>query len=188
MSEEGKKQALAVAKALKDIPFSVVYSSPLSRCMETAKEIARFRNAKVVPVEGLKEINHGEWEGLLAEEVERNYPELLSLWRTSPHKVRMPGGESLEDVKERVVKDFEEIVSSHSSEEIIVIVGHDATNKVIKCHVLGLGLEMFWTFKQANCGITVFEYEPETKKVVIHTANATSHLGKQIDFEVQKSL
>ncbi|WP_457681026.1 alpha-ribazole phosphatase [Thermovibrio sp.] len=188
LNEEGKEQARRVGEALKDFPVKAVYSSPLSRCKDTAWEIAKHHDLPVEVKEGFKEIDHGKWEGMLAAEVEKEYPELLELWRTSPSKVKMPEGESLQDVYERVVKAFNEVVSKHEDEDLIVIVGHDATNKVLMCHLLGVDLDKFWAFKQANCGITVLEYSPKTGKVVVHVANATGHLGKDIDFEVQRSL
>jgi probable phosphoglycerate mutase len=179
-----------VGEALKQFPIKAVYSSPLSRCRDTALEIAKHHNLDVIVKDGFKEIDHGEWEGMLASEVEEKYPELLKLWRERPAEVKMPGegGESLKDVYDRAVKAFEEVVKEHDNDDLIVIVGHDATNKVLMCHLLETDLNKFWAFKQANCGITVLEYDPETKKVVVHVANATGHLGKEIDFEVQKSL
>ena len=188
LNEEGKEQARRVGEALKEFPVKAVFSSPLSRCRDTAEEIARHHGLEVQVKEGFKEIDHGEWEGMLASEVEEKYPELLKLWRTRPAEVQMPGGESLKDVYDRAVEAFEEVVSQFSPEDLIVIVGHDATNKVLMCYLLGTDLNKFWAFKQANCGITVLEYDPGTKQVVVHVANATGHLGKEIDFEVQKSL
>ncbi len=188
LNEEGKEQARRVGEALRDFPVKAVYSSPLSRCRDTALEIAKHHGLEVQVKEGFKEIDHGQWEGMLAGEVEKKYPQLLELWREKPSQVKMPGGESLKEVYDRAVKAFEEVVRSHSDEDLIVIVGHDATNKALMCYLLGTDLDKFWAFKQANCGITVLEYDPETKKVVVHVANATGHLGKEIDFEVQKSL
>lgn len=190
LSAEGAEQARKVGLALKHLPVKAVYSSPLSRCVETAKEIARHHSLEVVQVEELKEINHGEWEGMLAKEVERKYPELLRLWKEKPAVVKMPGegGESLQDVYERVTRALKEILSKHSEDELVVVVSHDATNKVAMCHFLGVDLNKFWAFKQANCGITVVEYSPKTGRVIVHVANATSHLGVEIDFEVQKAL
>jgi len=188
LNEEGKEQARKVGEALKDFPIKAVYSSPLARCRDTAQEIAKHHVLEVKTKEGFKEIDHGEWEGLLASEVEERYPELLKLWREKPSQVKMPGGESLKDVQERAVKAFNEVIKEHSDEDLIVIVGHDATNKVLMCHLLGTDLDKFWAFKQANCGITVLDYQPESGRVVVHVANATGHLGKEIDFEVQKSL
>jgi len=188
LNEEGREQARRVGEALKNFPVKAVYSSPLSRCRDTAREIAKHHGLEVKTKEGFKEIDHGEWEGLLASEVEERYPELLNLWREKPSQVKMPGGESLKDVQERAVKAFNEVVKEHSDEDLIVIVGHDATNKVLMCHLLGTDLDRFWAFKQANCGITVLDYRPESGRVVVHVANATGHLGKEIDFEVQKSL
>ncbi len=190
LNEEGKEQARRVGEALKNFPIKAVYSSPLSRCKDTAWEIAKHHNLIVKVKDGFKEIDHGEWEGMLASEVEKKYPELLKLWREKPAEVKMPGegSESLKDVYDRAVKAFEEVVNEHDNDDLIVIVGHDATNKVLMCYLLETDLNKFWAFKQANCGITVLEYDPKTKKVIVHVANATGHLGKEIDFEVQKSL
>ncbi len=190
LNEEGREQAKKAGEALKDFPVKAVYSSPLKRCFDTASEIAKHHGIEVKTEAGFKEIDHGEWEGLLASDVESRYPDLCELWKEKPASVKMPGegGESLQDVYERAVKAFKDVVLKHSDDELIVITGHDATNKVLMCYLLGTDIDKFWAFKQANCGITVLEYSPETGKVVVHVANATGHLGKDIDFEVQKSL
>ncbi len=185
LNEEGREQAKRVGLALRDFPIKAVYASPLKRCTDTAGEIAKYHKLNIITDEGLKEINHGKWEGMLATDVAKEYPELLKLWRERPKEVVMPEGESLMDVYRRAVPSFKRIIEKHP-DDIVAIVGHDATNKVIMCYLLGLDLNMFWTFKQANCGITVVEINENG--IIIHVSNATGHLGREIDFTVQKSL
>ena len=63
----------------------------------------------------LLEINHGSWEGVLAPEIAKQFPQEFALWHTRPHLVQMPdGGESLEDVRKRARAAFDDYAANIS--------------------------------------------------------------------------
>jgi len=174
LSEVGLKQGRLVAGALRGIPLDVAYASPLSRSYETALLCAEPHGIEVKPDARLLEINHGEWEGMLAKEIAAQYPELLYKWKTSVVGVQMPGGESIEDVRSRAMAAFEEYAHKHDGQTVLVV-AHDAVNKAVLCSLLDASLDHFWHVKQDNTCINVFEYDQGKWRLVL--MNSTTHLG-----------
>ncbi len=189
LNEEGLSQAFKVAQALRDFDIKAIYTSPLSRALETAKKIASFHpNATLHILEDLKEIDHGKWEGKLAVEIKEEYPQLYKAWKTKPSQVQMPEGEKLLDVFNRAKNALNEIVSFHEDKDLVCLVSHDATLKAIMCYILNLPLDYFWFFKFSNCAISLIYISKDKNTKIIYTLNTTCHLGKIIDFEIQKAL
>ena len=103
LSERGLKQGHLLAEGLRNIPIDLCIASPLQRSFQTCQFCADLHNLPVAADERLLEINHGSWEGILAKEIEAQYPTEYHQWHTEPHLVQMPnGGENLEDVRRRV--------------------------------------------------------------------------------------
>lgn len=158
LDETGLKEADLAGDALKDETIHAIYSSPLKRSVQTAEGIAKYHNLPVRPLEAIIDISYGEWEGKENQEVKEKYPELYNLWLTEPHKVRFPGGETLDEVRTRTMSAIEELVNKHIGESI-VLVAHRVPNKVISCAVLGLDNSHFWRIKQDTASTNLFIYD-----------------------------
>jgi broad specificity phosphatase PhoE len=126
-----------------------------------------------VPFDKLLGIDYGQCSGRSYDEVAREWPELSRQWWTEPHLVQFPGGGSLDVVRERAAKGLQEIVARHEN-EIVVLVSHNAVNKILICVMLGLENSSFWHVRQDTCCIDRFEYKNETFKVL--TLNEVDHL------------
>lgn len=112
ISDIGKRQAKAVAKALSSKPIDIIFSSPLVRARETAEEISKaLGNVPIMLLEGLKEIGFGQWEGLSYQEIYDKYEEVNN-WLLNPAKTKIPGGEDWLDFEARVMTSFEKVVSN----------------------------------------------------------------------------
>ena len=105
LDETGKKEVHLAGEAIKDETLRAIYSSPLSRSMETAENIAKFQNVEVAPLEAINDISYGEWEGVSLVEVRKKYQELYEIWLKSPHKVNLPKGDRIESVLVRNIGD-----------------------------------------------------------------------------------
>jgi broad specificity phosphatase PhoE len=160
-------------KALKDETLHAIYSSPLSRSIETAENIAKFHNIQVTPFDAIIDISYGEWEGLENQEVKEKYPELHALWHHEPHKIKFPGGESLEEVRSRAMKGLEDLLVRHKDENF-VLVAHRVPNKVICCALLGLDNSHFWRIQQDTASTNLFIYKDG--QWIIAFLNDTSYL------------
>lgn len=179
LDEVGIKQADLLGKYLSNWELEVIYSSPLKRALDTATIIARHQRVPVGIAEGLIDFDYGAWQSLSEQEVKRLYPAILNEWRNSPDKVKMPGGESLEDVRTRAIKVVNGILSGHPDN--VLLVSHRVVLKVLVCYLLGLDNSHFWNIRQDVCGITIFDYADG--RFVLTRHNDTSHLR-----ELQKSV
>ncbi|RMF23620.1 MAG: histidine phosphatase family protein [Cyanobacteria bacterium J083] len=185
LNEQGRKQAEKVAAFLKDVQIDAAVSSPMLRPKETAEIILQQHSGIKLQTEKLlEEICHGLWEGKLESEIEAEFPGMLQQWKESPATVQMPEGENLQQVWNRGVTAWENIVADynkHSTPQTVLVVAHDAINKVILCSLLGLDTDNFWNMKQGNCAVSVIDY-PEGKAglPVLQAINITSHLSDSV--------
>jgi broad specificity phosphatase PhoE len=155
-------------------PVVAVYASPMQRAIQTADAVARAHGLTVHPLEGLMDIDFGEWQGCLAEEMEQQYPALFRNWTELPHTMHFPGGEGLDDVRARLVAALDRVVARHP-DQTVALVSHTVANRVLLCAVLGLGNDHFWRLGQDTCAVNVFDAEDDTIYTIIHL-NDTSHL------------
>ncbi len=169
----GLRQALAAALRIKDWPVAAVYSSPLRRALETAKVIANQLDLPVEPLDGLIDLDFGDWQGLTAEEAAKRDGELYKLWLERPDQVRFPGGEGLADVRERVMAVVEDIAVKNP-DRVMVLVSHNVVCRVLLCSLLGLDNSHFWQVGQDVCAINAFEISEGVPTVTL--INDTCHL------------
>lgn len=178
LDRTGVRQAEAAAGRVARWEVKAVYSSPLKRAMRTAGIIARGLGLPVQPLEGVNDMDFGEWQGLPVSEARKRHPELFELWRFSPQRLQLPGGESLEDVRGRVVATIDELAASHE-DQTICVVSHRVVCKVLLCHLLGLDNSHFWQIAQDATAINVFEVWQG--RLVVRLVNDTCHLRQGDD-------
>jgi len=141
LNKYGQEQARQLAEALKEVPLTAIYSSPLERALETAMPIAAARGLDVQIDEGLIETNIGKWQGRSLKVVR-----LTKVWMTvltSPSRFHFPGGESFHECQARVVTALEAILRRHKSKDILACVFHADPIKLAVAHYVGLPLDNF---------------------------------------------
>ena len=173
LDEIGRQEVHLAGEALKNEILHAVYSSPLSRSMETAENIAKFHSLSVTPLDAIIDISYGKWEGCGNQEIKNKYPELYALWVNEPHKVQFPGGESLDEVRSRTIEALDELTAKHKDENF-VLVAHRVPNKVICCSLLGLDNSHFWRIQQDTASTNLFTYR--NGQWIISFLNDTSYL------------
>ena len=172
LNETGIKQAELLAEYLSGIKIDAIYSSPLRRALKTAEMIASYHKLDVEIAPGLVDFDYGEWQGLAHQQVKDKYRELYAEWINSPDQVKMPTGESLDDVRERAMGVVSDVIAKY--EGTVVLVSHRVVNKVLICALLGLDNSHFWNIRQDTCGITTFTYQNGRFILIKH--NDTSYL------------
>ena len=172
LNETGRKEALLTGQYLRKVKVGSVYSSPLSRAVETAEAIAGHQGKEVQILDGLIDIDFGRWQGVSHEGVRERYGELYRHWKNTPNLVRFPGGESLEEVRERALREIHEAVQTHAV-ETLVMVSHRVVNKIVICGLLGLDNSHFWEIGQDTGCINVLEFG---EGFTLRRLNDTSHL------------
>ena len=133
LNERGRQQAAQVARALSKLGLVAIYSSDLLRARETANTLAALTGLEVQLDPRLREIHQGEWQGMLVSEIQERYGEAFQRRKDDPLNVAPPGGETVLQVKERVVDAIEDIVQQHPQERVAVV-SHGFALAVIQVH------------------------------------------------------
>lgn len=168
LSEVGIGQAAALGQRLQDVQVDRAVASPLARATRTAQlALGEDRTPMLTFDDGLLEIAHGEWEGLLASEIAQRDPQRLQAWKDAPESVLMPGGESLQMVLERAWPALERACVGLGADDTLLVVAHDAVNRVLLARILGLPLAKLWGFRQAPATLNLLQGDSvETLEVV----------------------
>ena len=157
LSPVGEAQARALGERLRGLRIDRAVASPLARAARTAELALGDARRDLLRIDaGLMEIAHGTWEGLLAAEIRERDPERSIAWRDAPHEVLMPEGESLQHVLDRAWPALERACEG-LGDGTLLVVAHDAVNRVILCRVLGLPLARLWRFRQAPTTLNLLE-------------------------------
>lgn len=139
LNERGREQARELAETLRDQPVAAIYSSTLERAYETALEIARVHRLHVQRDPRLDEIDQGAWEGMRRDEIVVTHPRELKSWTSFPIDLRLPGGETLAEVRARVQEALDDIILLHEG-RTVCIVAHSVSMAAIKHELQGLSL------------------------------------------------
>ena len=136
LGPNGRMQAERLAARLADDAIAAAYCSPLQRTVETAAIVAKRHQLVPARRDGLREIDHGRWEGLRRADVERQFPEEYAAWEDDPFTFAPCGGESGVHVVARALPVIREIVVAHAGQNILVV-SHKATIRLIIASLLG---------------------------------------------------
>jgi phosphoserine phosphatase len=176
LSPAGEAQARALGQRLREVRIDRALASPLGRARRTAElALGEARAAQLQLDEGFMEIAHGEWEGLLASEIGARDPERLRAWREAPEGVQMPGGESLGQVFERSWAALERGCGGLGASDCLLLVAHDAVNRVLLCRVLGIPFDRLWSFRQAPTTLNLLEGDAIDALEVVRLNDCSHH-------------
>jgi broad specificity phosphatase PhoE len=176
LNATGRRQAEAIGKHLSKVRLSGIYSSTLKRAYDTASAIARYHSVQVKPLDELRELNQGEFEGLTLTELVENHSDFLAKWFREPADVRLPGGETLREMQERAWAALEKIIEANSDGSAAVV-SHNLCNLSLLCRILNLDLTDFRRLHQDVAGISVIEFGGRWPHPIVLRLNDTSHLG-----------
>lgn len=173
LSSDGRRQAELLTDRLRRVHLDGVYASDLIRARETAATIAAPHSLAINTRAALREINFGSWEGLTYQEIIAGYPGEWEEWRRNPATRPVPGGESFQQVQERVGQAFNRIVAQEKGRNIL-LVAHGGSLRTLICTILGLDLNAVWRFRLDNTGVSVVDCYDDTSILVL--LNDTHHL------------
>jgi broad specificity phosphatase PhoE len=176
LTELGQAQAKAVAARIAGAwKPSMVYTSPMSRCIATGHEIAKTCHVASQILEDPNDLDYGQWQWRTDEEIRAAFPELLSVWHATPHLLRFPDGDSLQDLVARTADALRFVMSRHrEAMETVVLVGHDSVNRALLLQFLDQPLSAYWRIAQGPCAINEIDIIDGSVRVL--TVNETYHL------------
>ena len=160
LNDIGREQAAEVGDKLKDLEIKAIYTSPLKRARDTAKQIAGHHNINPLVVDSLMEMNFGIWEGKDFVEIKKEDPDRLDQWFRDFDNFIVPEGESVAEMFARTSRAYEEIISTSdkNSKDNIVIVAHGGVIQSLLSYLCYGDTSGYWRFGVDNCGINKVEY------------------------------
>ena len=165
ITELGVEQMMRLRDALKEEALGAIYSSDLKRSLKGAAIISNPLDLKHAPIEAFRELALGRWEGLTRAEAVEKFPEEASFTFADLATSKVQGGESLLDLRERVLPALDSVIKSNSGNPVC-IVAHGGVNRVILCDAMGLDLENFFRIEQDYGCLNIIDYHPDGIKVV----------------------
>jgi ribonuclease H / adenosylcobalamin/alpha-ribazole phosphatase len=120
LTDTGVRQAVAAAKRLASAGIDAIVASPLQRTVRTAEQVAAVTGVPVLTDEGFRETDFGAWEGLTFAEVRERWPSELTTWLADP-SVAPPGGESFDQVSERVTAALHRILAERPHQTVLIV-------------------------------------------------------------------
>jgi len=174
LTERGRAEAQAVARRIAGAwRPSQIYTSPMGRCVETGAAIAKISGAPTEICDDLTDIDYGAWQFKTFAEAKSENPTLFAAWFATPHLVRFPGGESLQDLAARAANALRYVLDRHPG-DTIVLVGHDSVNRALLMQLIDQPLSAYWRLAQAPCCLN--EIDVAGGKISAQRVNETAHL------------
>jgi probable phosphoglycerate mutase len=155
LSDEGRRQADALADRLSALPVAAVYASPIERTTQTAQAVAARHQVDVRALDGVLEADYGEWTGQKLAELAKT--DLWKVVQRAPSRARFPGGESLAAMQARMVAALDAVVAAHPG-ELVVVVSHADPIKAAVAHYTGVHLDLFQRIMISPASVTTFVF------------------------------
>jgi probable phosphoglycerate mutase len=177
LSGEGRSQAERLARRLADDDVKAVYCSPLARTRDTAAILAAPHALAPIEQDGLREIDHGHWEGLTRGEVEQRFADEYARWEEDPFTFAPEGGESGVSVLARALPAIREVIVRHAGERVLVV-SHKATIRLVISSLLGFDARGYRDrLDQAPACLNVLDFrDPVRARLMLF--NDTSHYAE----------
>lgn len=143
LSDTGRQQVGRIAEELAEVKLSSIFTAPCQSARETASTLAIGRTARVKVIECFRNIDHGLWHGKLIDELRRTQPRLYRQGQDSPDSVRPPGGETIQEAKDRVLKAVRKVVKRSTSGAIALVIP-DPLASVVQSILEGEEMRNLW--------------------------------------------
>lgn len=174
LNKVGVLQAKRLKKYLRSFTIDLIVTSPSKRAKETSKILSKDKSIPIKIYSGFSEINFGVWEGFIHKEIELRYPKELSNWNKNPFINRIPGGENMDEVMNRVATAYKDIIKEHQG-KTIEIVGHGGSLNALLCHLFHILPSPIWQFRLSPASLTEILIN-HNNQAVMTLFNNTSYL------------
>jgi broad specificity phosphatase PhoE len=176
LNDRGRRQAAEIGAALKDEGIDFILSGPLSRAVETAEIVSQSIGVEYRIDEAFNNIALGAWQGVEKKKIQRDFPDQWKVWTTEPERLAIPGGETVEQVRERSFARLAEL--TRDGESTFGIVTHRSVIKTLAASILDVAPPYFWKFYIDNAAYSVFGYDESGFTLL--SWNKNDHLSENV--------
>jgi len=171
LTATGHIQAKLTSNFLIPYPIDIIYSSDLRRTVDTAGYIARLKGLEIITKKGLREVNGGKWENVPWEELPEKYPESYENWVFNTKDAKLPDGESLMELQQRINRNVNEIVKENKGKNICIVT-HGTAIRSMLCLWRGLDIENMRDLPwYDNASVTIVEYTDVSYNILLEGEN-----------------
>jgi broad specificity phosphatase PhoE len=158
LTADGVAMADAFCSAYRTMKWQAIYSSPLDRALTTAAPLAHALGLPVEQRDELAELDYGEWDGKVVEEVSRDHHVEYERWTADPAWNPPTGGETAVALAQRMTHVIEEIDRAHDDGNVLVV-SHKASIRVALCALLGVDVGRFrYRFGCPVASVSIVEF------------------------------
>ena len=157
LNAAGRAQSEALVEQLNSHVFDALYSSDLLRAAQTAAIVGARLGLRVQVEPRLREINQGEWEGMLGRDIARVYPAAWAARERDPASARPPSGESVVEVAARAWAAADAITRQHPGGAVLVV-SHGLLLATLICRARGLPLRDAHSLIPANARPDIIDW------------------------------
>lgn len=157
LTAKGRAQYGLLRERLGRKSLAAVYCSDLSRCTWGAELIAAPHELQPACLPELRELHIGDWEGMTWAEIQARYPDAWQARLDDLVNYRVSGGESLQELADRVRPALASLVARHPGEEIAVV-AHGGVNRVILLDAIGAPLSQMFHIEQSYGCLNIIDY------------------------------
>lgn len=173
LNETGRGQARHIAARLAAQKIDALYSSDLSRALETAEILSAHHQLEVIPDSRWRELSFGMWEGLMYPEIQLDWRVRLAQWEADPEHTAPPEGETLGQLAARIGFAMSDLLAKHE-QDTVALVAHGGSLQVLICLALRLSPTLHWKFSLAPASISEVACHPAGG--ILNRLNDISHL------------
>jgi 2,3-bisphosphoglycerate-dependent phosphoglycerate mutase/probable phosphoglycerate mutase len=171
----GLRQAAALARRLRRIPFGVALVSPTLRAQRTAEAILADRDVPIVDEPRWREAGHGRWEGLTYREVRERFPAEASARFADAQHGKPEGGESLAEVAERVAEGWRALLSQYPGGRVLVVT-HATPIQLVLCTLSSMNPAQHWRWRIDLGSLTAIDVY--SGSAIVRMVNETPRLAE----------
>ncbi len=164
ITPKGVEQMERLKNLLQEKKLAAVYCSDLLRTKKGAEMIAQSQGLEYQAFPHFRELHFGQWQGLSLAEVTAQYPSDLSQWMKNLETFRVPGGESIGDMRNRAIPKLQELLEGHRGQEF-ALVCHGGLNRLILAEALHLPIAHLLRIWQDYGCLNIVEYTPTWSEV-----------------------
>lgn len=173
LTDEGREQARALARRLRSVRIDVIFSSPLTRCLQTAEPITEMTGRKPVVCDDIHECRFGDWENLTAEEILERSSDGLQRW-LADETVAPPNGESWNQLGERVTKWWDDAAARYENRTVLAVT-HGGPILWLGRHVTGGARQAMSTLFVEPASVSVIQLSAGRTRIRLW--NDTTHIA-----------
>jgi broad specificity phosphatase PhoE len=164
LSPRGHEQAAALARYLGPKAFDAAYSSPMKRVQQTAAPLLKAGLPTPAVVEGLREVDFGDWTGLGWDDVRTRFNVSAFQWLDLLERGAIPNAESAKIFRARVEPCLRKIIESHPGQRVAIIC-HGGVIRMILSILLGIPLSKMAGFEIEYASLTEVHCSPDKTEV-----------------------